>query len=67
MRRFPNANIEQTLVTFQSFFTTSIDRGIEINQIDVEKSIWAAMEKIGEINGAQAKVPENRDAPYIQT
>ena len=45
MRRVPKANIEQTLVTFRSFFTTSIDRGIEIGRIDVEKSMWSAKGK----------------------
>ena len=47
MRRFlnANANIEQTLVFFRSFLTTSFDRGIEIGGIDVENSMWSAEEK----------------------
>ena len=47
-RRFPyykHANIEQTLAFFRSSLTTSIDRGIEIDRIDFEKSIWFAKEK----------------------
>ena len=52
MRRFPHAYAEQTLRKFRSLLTTSIDRGIDIDRIDVGKSIWFNK---GEINGAQAK------------
>ena len=63
MRRFPHANIlAQTVRIFRSFLTTSIDRGIGIDRIGIDKSTF---ESEGEINGAQAKfcsVRDNRDA-----
>ena len=61
MRQFPYANIEQTLVTFRSFYhldrSRHRNRSNRCGKIDVVRK--------GEINGAPAKLcsgPENRDA-----
>ena len=45
MRRFPSPDIEQTLCSYRSFLSASINRGIDIDRIDVEKPIWTAKEK----------------------
>ena len=65
IRRFHEENDRKPIENFErfaSFSSTSIDRGIEIDRIDVEKSIF---EIKGAIACAQAKncsVPENQNS-----